>query len=32
MTEPQPVECDDNPKLTEDEWAFIEATSGEGDN
>ena len=30
--EPQPVECDDEPKLTAEEWAYIEAmTVGDDD-
>lgn len=30
MTDPQPVECDDEPKLTAEEWAYVKAVTEEG--
>lgn len=34
MTDPETTEhdCDDKPKLTADEWAYVEAVTGEGDD
>lgn len=33
MTDPEvPVDCNVEPKLTADEWAYIEATTKDGDD